>query len=244
MQTLEIVWGNSCYQSFLHSDLGKNKVLKLNVALNIADLSGVDSGEIVIPESLRFERSSYYFQPELTVIREALACGDKVRVWTSHQYIYTQLLLLMLSNLAQENHGQLVAVYSDEFKPSYQSPGMMRPAELTALTQQEHLLTSDEIKTNARTWQNLVRTNSPLRIMDNGEIKSVAMDYYHGMILAKLRALGCCRVAKLVADLMFEEVYLTDNQYVFFIEQLLAAKAIKVVANNARFFDAKIAIVC
>ena len=76
-----------------------------------------------------------------------------------------------------------------------------------------------------------------MRILENGIVKSVSINYYDNMILDKLQSLGSVKVSKLVAMLM-QDIYLLDNLYVYFIKKLIKKGEIKVVKiDNNRFFD-------
>ena len=67
MNTLDIVFGNSCYQTIKNSKIN-NEVLMTNALFNIADLSNIENFEITIPQELYFEKSNIYFKDEYDII--------------------------------------------------------------------------------------------------------------------------------------------------------------------------------
>lgn len=67
MNTLDIVFGNSCYQTIKNSKIN-NEVLMINALFNIADLSNIENFEITIPQELYFEKSNIYFKDEYDII--------------------------------------------------------------------------------------------------------------------------------------------------------------------------------
>ena len=53
----------------------------------------------------------------------------------------------------------------------------MRENELEELSKLEHKLTKEEINKNTQIWKKIVSDNSDLRIIENGYVKSVTLDY-------------------------------------------------------------------
>src|SRR5699024_2780833 len=107
----------------------------------------------------------------------------------------------------------------------------------------EHKLSKDDIFKFSSIWEELVNNNSEMRILENGIVKSVSINYYDNMILDKLKSLGSVKVSKLVAMLM-QEIYLIDILYVYFINNLIKNDKIKVVKiDNDRLFDNVIELV-
>ena len=139
----------------------------------------------------------------------------------------------------------LYVTYSDEYSNSeyYISPSLMNSKELENLVKLEHKLSKDDILKFSNTWEELVRSNSEMRILENGIVKSVSINYYDSMILDKLKLLGSVKVSKLVA-MLIQEIYLTDILYVYLIMKLIKNGKIKVVKiDNNRFFDNVIELV-
>ena len=145
--------------------------------------------------------------------------------------------MLYVCKLVQKNNYELYVIYSDEYSKDYISPSMVDSDNFVNLSQIEHKLSNNEINNFANEWIKIVRDNSEMRVLENGKIKSVSINYYDNLILEKLKLLGQVKVAKLVALLM-SEVYLADSLYVYLINRLIKNNKIKIVnENNNRFFD-------
>lgn len=236
-EVLEVVFGNSIYYTIKKSALGNDNILMFNALFNIGDLSNIENFEINIPEELYFEKNNVNFKKEYDIIIDNMKKKNKIRVWTSREDIYSYLIMLYLCSVVKEQNYELYVLYSDEYDKSCFSPSAMRENELEELSKLEHKLTRQEINDNVRVWEKLVSVNSDLRIIENGYIKSVALDYYDEKILNTLKELGKVKMSKLVGVLM-ASVYLHDTLYVYLIERLIKNGKIKITLNNdIRYFD-------
>ena len=245
MKTLEIVFGNSCYMTMKNSSLRSNNILLCNLLLNVGDLSKIGEYKIDLPDELCNEIGNYSFEKEILIIKEAITRKDKIRIWTSHYNVYSYLIMLYICNILKNIECDLYVTYSDEYDntENYISPSMMNSKELENLANLEHKLSKDDIFKFSSIWEELVNNNSEMRILENGIVKSVSINYYDNMILDKLKSLGSVKVSKLVAMLM-QEIYLIDILYVYFINNLIKNDKIKVVKiDNDRFFDNVIELV-
>lgn len=245
MKTLEIVFGNSCYMTMKNSSLRSNNILLCNLLLNVGDLSKIGEYKIDLPDELCNEIGNYSFEKEILIIKEAMTRKDKIRIWTSHYNVYSYLIMLYICNILKNIECDLYVTYSDEYDntENYISPSMMNSKELENLANLEHKLSKDDIFKFSSIWEELVNNNSEMRILENGIVKSVSINYYDNMILDKLKSLGSVKVSKLVAMLM-QEIYLIDILYVYFINNLIKNDKIKVVKiDNDRFFDNVIELV-
>lgn len=245
MKTLEIVFGNSCYMTMKNSSLRSNNILLCNLLLNVGDLSKIEEYKIDLPDELCNEIGNYSFEKEILIIKEAITRKDKIRIWTSYYNVYSYLIMLYICNILKNIECDLYVTYSDEYDntENYISPSMMNSKELENLANLEHKLSKDDIFKFSSIWEELVNNNSEMRILENGIVKSVSINYYDNMILDKLKSLGSVKVSKLVAMLM-QEIYLIDILYVYFINNLIKNDKIKVVKiDNDRFFDNVIELV-
>ena len=113
----------------------------------------------------------------------------------------------------------------------------MTPIELEELSRLEHKLTKNEIIKNSNMWEEIVKINSEMRVLESGIVKSVSINYYDNMILDELKELGQVKVSKLVAILM-KEIYLIDSLYVYLIKRLIKNGKIRIVKiDDNRFFN-------
>lgn len=231
MKTLEVVFGNSLLITMKESKLNSNNILLFNALFNVGDLSDIDNYNIMVPRELRNEEKNYYIKNETETIINNIKEKNKIRVWTGRNDIYSYLIMLYISNIIKKYDYELYAVYSDEYGKDYPSPCMMRSDELEKLSSLEHKLSKEEIDNNANIWNNIVKENKDLRVIENGIIKSVSMDYYDDYILSSLKKMGKVRISQLVAKLM-ENVYLHDIFFVYFINRLIDKNKIKITLDD------------
>ena len=177
MKTLEIVFGNSCYHTLRNSKID-NDILMINILFNVRDLSNIENYNIKIPKELCLDEKNDNVLNEVTKIIENINKNNKIRVWSGHNDIYSYLIMLFVSSIIKKYDYSLYVVYSDDYNKEYPSPAVMREEELENLTKFERKLSNQEINNNTGIWEKLVRENTDLRIIENGVVKSVSMDYY------------------------------------------------------------------
>ena len=243
MNTLEVVFGNSCYYQLKESKLNHNNILMFNTLFNVGDLSNVDNYKIKISKELCLDDKNNFFKQEINTIIDNINQKNKIRIWTGRNDIYSYLIMLLISSIVKKYNYELYVLYCDDYNKDYPSPSVMREDELEELAKLEHKLTSEDIINNANIWEKLVKENSMLRVIENGCIKSVALDYYDKYILDNLRKMGKVKMVQLVGKLM-QKVYFQDILYVYLIEKLIKDNKIKITLDKSiRYFENIIEIV-
>lgn len=236
MNTLEIVFGNSCYHTMKNSKLSNN-ILMMNVLFNIGDLSNIDDCKIKIPKPLCMEDKNINFKQEHNIIIDNIKQKNKIRIWTGRNDIYSYLIMLYICSIIKKYKYEVFVLYSDDYNKECPSPSVMREDQLKQLSKLEHKLTNKEITSNANIWKDLVNKNSDLRIINQGYVKSVSIDFYDNYILDTLKLMGKVKMSQLVAKLM-GEVYLHDTMYVYLIKRLITNNKIKITLDdNIRYFE-------
>ena len=236
MNTLDIVFGNSCYDTIKGSNINNN-ILMFNTLFNIGDLSNIDNYIVKLPDS------SENFKKEYEVIIDNINKHNKIRVWTSRKDIYSYLVMLYISSIIKKYDYDLYVLYADDYNADYLSPSAMNSEELKKLLLLEHKLSKNEILNNAKIWDELLYDNSFLRVISNGKVKSVSIDFYDDYIMSTLEKLGKVKLSFLVGKLM-GNVYLHDNLYVYLINRLIDENKIKIYLDkNTRYFDSLVEII-
>lgn len=236
MDTLEIVFGNSCYYTMKNSRLNNN-ILMLNILFNVGDLSNIENYKIKIPEQLCLEDKNINFKKEYDVIIYNIKQKNKIRVWTGKNDIYSYLIMLYICSIIKKYNYELYVLYCDNYKKEYPSPSVMKEEELEALAKLEHKLTNEEIDNNVNIWNDLINKNSDFRVINDESIKSVSIDFYDNYILNTLELMGKVKMCQLVGRLI-QNVYLHDTMYVYLIEGLIMKNKIKITLDhNIRYFE-------
>lgn len=236
MNTLEIIFGKSCYYTMKNSKLNDN-VLMLNVLFNVGDLSNYKNYKISIPKELCLEDKNGNFEQEYNVIVDNINKKNKIRVWTGRKDIYSYLVMLYICSIIKDYNYELYIIYCDDYDKNYSSPGVMREEELKKLSKLEHKLTKEEINNNVSIWNNLVNENSDLRVIDSGNVKSVSIDFYDNYIIDTLKSMGKVKICQLVGRLM-KNIYLQDIMYVYLINRLINSNKIEITLEKGiRYFE-------
>lgn len=231
MKTLEIIFGNSCNSEMQKSKLNKNSILLINALFNVGDLSTISDYIIGVPKDLCQEEKNYFIKNEVDIIINNIKLGNKIRVWTSNNDTYSYLVLLYVSSIVEKYNYDLYVTYSDDYNKEYVSPRVMNGFELEKLSTLEHKLRKDEILNYSKLWDKLVTENADLRIIENGTIKSVSIDYYDKVILNMLNTLGKVKITQFVGLLM-REIHLQDKLVMYLIKRLIKQNKIKIELSD------------
>ncbi len=235
MKTLEIVFGNSSYNNLKKCNLKNSNILMINTSFNIGDISNISNYKIIIPNELYLDSKNNNIKEETNIILNSINKKNKIRVWTSKENIYSYLIMLYISDIIKDYNYELNVIYSDNYNKDFKSISMMTKEEIKDLIKSEHKLTKKEIDNNSKLWKKLVKENSELRIIENGIVKSVSLDYYDEYILNTLNKLGKVKVNKLIGNLI-KDIYLQDTLYLYLIKKLMSTKKIKMNINNNTIF--------
>lgn len=237
MKNFEIVFGNSCYHTMKNSNLENSNIIMIDIPFNVGDLSHITDYKITIPEELYIKSNTNSLKEITNTIIDNINKKNNIRVWTSHKDIYSYLMMLYISQIINKYNYNLSIIYSDEYNEKYSSPSIMSEEAIQDSQKLAHKLTSEELKTNANIWENLVTENAPLRVLENNHIKSVSLDYYDKDILETLAPLGKVQISKLVGKLM-QKYYLQDTFYVYLINKLIQTNQIKIYKDTSiRHFE-------
>ncbi len=231
MRTLEIVFGDSSYNILKKINLKDSDILKINILFNVGDLSNISNYIINIPKDLCFDEKNYSIKEETDKIIDSINRRYKIRIWTSHKDIYSYLIMLYVSSVIKKYDYQLYVIYCDEYDKDCPSISAMKIEDIEKLVGLECKLEDEEIKCNCDVWKKLIRDNSELRIIENGIVKSVSLNYYDKYILDTLSKIGKVKIRQLIGKLM-QKVYLQDNLYKYLINNLIKNGRIIICRDN------------
>lgn len=237
MKTLEIVFGDSSNNLLKKVNLVNSDILMINMLFNVGDLSNISNYIIDVPKKLCFSKKNYCVKGETYKIIDNINKKNKIRVWSGHRDIYSYLILLYVSSIINKYNYELYVVYCDEYNKDYPSISVMNEAEIKKLIKLEHRLSIEEIEENYNIWKRLIDENEALRVLEDGIVKSVSLDYYDDYILDTLKDLGKVKICQLIGRLM-QEVYLQDVLYVYLINRLIDNKKIIIYKDdNSKYCD-------
>lgn len=248
----EIIYGDSlCYTLKQCDFIGNNKIIKFDKFLSFADLSSMDKSLIKLSEDFCdfiYPEINHKFDTVLSLeclnkeLDDAIRRNSKIRIWSSHQESESYLTFIYVCNYFSNSNCDLYVMFSDEYDKDCYSPACMNESELKDLTKLEHKLSKEEIFEYANLWKKVVKDNSNMRIMENGEVKSVSFDYYNDVILDKLKELGEVKSVMLAANLMID-YHMSDIFISYLVYRLIKSNKIKIVKEGKSLWHSVITIV-
>ncbi len=237
MKTLEIVFGDSSNNLLKKVNLVNSDILMINMLFNVGDLSNISNYIIDVPKKLCISEKNYCVKGETYKIIDNINKRNKIRVWSGHRDIYSYLILLYVSSIIKKYNYELYVVYCDEYNKDYPSISVMNEEEIKKLIKLEHKLSIEEIEGNYNIWKRLIDENEALRVLEDGIVKSVSLDYYDDYILDTLKDLGKVKICQLIGRLM-QEVYLQDVLYEYLISRLINNEKIIIYKDdNSKYCD-------
>ena len=227
----EIIYGDSAFYSINKSNLNKNNIIKFNTMLSIADLSNIDNYEMYLPKKIYLEDAIYSFKSEMNELDNSIANHHKIRIWCSHKEVNSYLLLLFMCNYLKNKDCEIYVVYSEEYKDECYSPSCMTSEELEQLSKLEHPLSSKDITTFSNEWLKVKESNSEMRIIENGKIRSVSYDYFDKVILEKLKKLEKTKESHLIGSLM-ADYNIGETIFVYLVNRLIRINKIEILETD------------
>jgi hypothetical protein len=195
-----------------------NNVLALTLALDIGDISDMDTGMNARKKLLDELFADFpgvsddiwkSNQHTLGRLQEAKETQEPVRMWVSTKDPAELLGLYFICHLMVDSGTPLTVVLVPEQIEkenciiSYRSTGEISPEEFCILVGYEKPVSELQRKVYANTWSSLVRENASLRAVVNGSLLGVPKDFYDFALRANMPD-GEILVAKLIGKTLSE----------------------------------------
>ena len=235
MKKINIVFGASTFITMKKSNILNNNIIEFDTIFSVSDLSNLDNYELILPKEI-YNENINSFAKEIDKLNKSISSNKEIRIWTSHFEINSYLLFLYLCNYLKDKDCNLYVVFSDEYNKDCYSPSCMKENELEELIKIEHKLSKQEIIEYSINWQNIIKSKSDMRILENKKVKLVSFDYYNQEILNLLKKLGEVKIVTLVGLFMSNHI-IQDLIICYFINRLINDKKIKITKYGNRFFE-------
>lgn len=168
------------------------------------------------------------FYNDLNQIKE----DDRICIWFGNNSYEQCGLMYFLTKLNRYENVYLINVSNvtlneGEFNEYYpRGVGEIMPEKLNIIFNKEQQpLTQENFSTLTQYWSSLVKENSPLRVFNNGNVISVAENYYDANILKttmKLSKDGYRKCARIIGEILaYSEDCVTDDYIFWRIKELI-----------------------
>ena len=148
------------------------------------------------------------------------------------------MLLLFLCIFLKDKINTINVVFTSDYNELQYSINFLDYKKVYDVLKYEKTLSKDEIKDYAKEWNNLVKINSELRVLENGEVKNKKYSDYYDTILNIFKGITPCKISILIAECMGKEILndASDLVYLTLIDQLIDLNKIKIVEKGTRHF--------
>lgn len=239
---VEVVLSGSGTGALHDSPFKENIIVELCVLFSIGDLSNIDKYIVEVPNEIYHEKIIDDLSDAVLKLNDCVDKGYKVRVWSSHCDVDYYLFLLFICNVLKNKTNDLIVLYSDEYNKECYSPGEMTGEELEELSHVENVLSKEDIIKLSNEWDKVKNENNDVRIIVNGEVKSVTYNYFDDEIIDLLKNKESLRIIDLSYDLV-RKYRITSNLFIFLISRLIDLKKIEVIERNEMFIKSVIKLV-
>lgn len=236
---VEVVLAGAPSLSLKQSCFKVNEIIDFHIPLSNCDLININKYIVELPENIYKEKIICDFKDQVLKLISFAKQNYKVRVWSSHISPDSYLLLLFICDCLKNKVNSLSVIYSDDYKKECYSIGTMTSDEIEKLESYEKKLDSNEITELSKIWNIIVKTNSDLRIIDNGIVKSVDYSYFDDEIINYINKNNIVSVKTLCYELS-KKYCLSDTVFVYLISRLVDMKKIKIVEENDKFIKSVI----
>lgn len=173
---------------------------------------------------------------EITKLKKYLEKGESLRIWYSDAP-YSRCgfynLCTMLLNYKNEIHTIKLPEYRicKNSIVTHQNWGEIAAEEFAVFLPLEQILSKEEIRMYAFSWNRLVEDNSPLRAMVNGRLVGVAEDFYDFAIW-KMLTKDPVKEARLIGNIIgVYQISVSDQWYAARIAHFIKQGKIKVAED-------------
>lgn len=166
--------------------------------------------------------------------------NSKFRIWSSKKSDADYLLLLYLCNLLKDKSDCLSVIYTTDYDKYVDSIGSLDYKEFEKVLEYEKELSMEDINRFSHEWEEIVRVNSDLRVLEDGVVKNKSYSDYDEIILNKLGELGPCTKVNLVVNLMIGHTInnSSDAVYKYLVDRLISqGKIIIKEKGKSSFYD-------
>ena len=224
--------GAGCLKRYYESINKKDyQVIPLGMFLSVGDIKGDRLS--FLKELIDEEYDNSNFIEELI---SSVNENTIIRVFSSKKDNDSYLVLLYICNLLKGKVKGINVIFTNNYNEHSYSINVMDYKEIDSLLNYEKELTGDEMIKYSNQWEELVETNSELRLLENGKIINKKYSDYDSIILDKLSEIGQCKIADLVGKLMSESLIDTTESVVYYylVDKLISNNKIKVVNKGER----------
>ena len=182
------------------------------------------------------------YSAQMERLRAYLVDGETIRVWYSDApYSRCGFYHLCASFQQYQNEMRVVKlpeyrVRADHSIVCYNSWGEVSAEEFAGFLDGEKILSRNEIRMYATTWNNLQQDNSPLRAVVNGKVTGVPEDFYDFLIWKRITPKPV-KEARLFGDILGnEQLGVGDWWYAKRIEYHIQTGKIRVVEDSENHY--------
>ena len=239
---VEIIVGGSVYLSLKSSCFKDNNIIDFPISFSAGDLLEINNYVIRLPKNIYLEEIICDYKDKIIELYDLVDKGYKVRVWTSHYDPDDYLLLLFICSYLKDKVDNIIVLYADEYKDECYSPSTMTGEELEKLSTYEHILIKEDINNLSEEWNKIIEKNSDLRIIKNGEIKSVKYDYFNDEIISILNKKGSTSIIDLIYELNVK-YHLDDRIIRFLINRLIDLGKLEITKKDDKYINSVVEVV-
>jgi hypothetical protein len=223
-------------------DICNSDFITMDFMLMFGDISNLDNTENRM--IFGYEIS---VKEKISDFIKLLNMHNECRIWMSSSNIESYLNFLYIISILKKSNSSIKIILID-IKSINKDIGFVIDfsfEEITTLLPFERVLTDEDIKKYNFEWDNLVKENSILRVLENGITKSANEDYFDEMILNVLKKIGQTKASSLVGSIMgnyYKETGFMCSDFFFHrIEVLINNKMINVTHSD--FNDLRYSII-
>lgn len=239
---IELVFGQGTAGAMLHAKAtgaNLNEIYALSLDLEIGDISFIDTN-ISNRKKIIEELSDVFYenlpglseelwttnQRTLERLDEAKKSLEPIRIWVCDCDPSEMCGLYYICNFMENSETPIHVVYvprriiRNETVLYYRSTGEIHPEMFDDLLKFEDVISKIERNILSEIWKELVKENAPLRVIINGKLIEVTIDFYDDLIRTNILE-GEFIIAKLIGKTLIHILGVSDRFIYLRIQEMI-----------------------
>lgn len=205
-----------------------------NLIFNMYTQNSYDNSEDTLKE---IQKVGKQYKDEQNRLINYVLKGEPIRIWYSNAP-YEMCGLYYICDLLKDIATEIFAVKLPEYIKiddvvlSYQYSEEISPEQFSTLISYEKRISEIEIKMFSNNWMELVKDNSPLRVVVNGQLIGVNDNFYDNLIYKHL-GYEPIEEVRLIGNLLLRyQLGIKDWWYASRIEYMIENNRIKIIEDS------------
>ena len=209
---------------YINNNIKEYSIIYLPLALSIGDIKNDLYNRTIFDVELK---------SKINELLNSINDNTIIRVFSSRINVEEYLLLLFICNLFKNKNNKVEVIFTSDYL-NVHTLGALSYEEIVNVLKNKKELSKKEIKQYSKMWDNIVKINSEVRVLEKNKIINKKYSDFDEIIINTLEKLGKCRETQLIGKLLANSITSSFdvNVYGYLVDRLINNNEINVINNN------------